>query len=221
MPQGFPRVTNVRAKRLVLTRGEIVFWESAYVIAVVIGMFALVAGSQVKLNLLLVLLLSMAPWTIVWVARKLWKPPPVARDDDVDTRPDPYGSSDPAVDDLHQSQGSQVWYAFAIGAVLSLLATFVYQGDFEDRDGLVQASVIPVLLVVGGVVVLQWAMRRPLLNVRIRPLFCFLGGLVVLTLGVILYLYQEVFSPEGRILAGVLVGCGLGACLAMWLRNVR
>lgn len=109
-------------KRSVLTRGETMFWESAYVIAVVIGMFALVAGSQVKLNLPLVLLLSMAPWTIVWVARKLWKPRPVPRDDD-GTRPDPYKASDPAVDDVYQSRGSQVWYAFAVGAVLALVAT--------------------------------------------------------------------------------------------------
>lgn len=208
-------------KRSVLTRGETVFWESAYVIAVVIGMFALVAGSQVKLNLLLVLLLSMAPWTIVWVARKLWKPRPVPRDDDVDTRPDAYKASDPAVDEMHPSQGSQVWYAFAIGAVLALVATFVFRGDFEDGDGLVQASAIPGLLVVGGVVVLQWAMRRPLLNVQIRPLFCFLGGLAALTLGVILYLYQEVFSAEGRVIASALVGGGLGVSFAMWLRNAR
>lgn len=64
-------------------------------------------------------------------------------------------------------------------------------------------------------------MRRPLLNVQIRPLFSFLGGLVVLTLGVVLYLYKEVFSPEGQTLAGVLVGFGLSVCFLMWLRNVR
>jgi hypothetical protein len=207
-------------KRSVLTRGEIMFWESAYVIAVVIGMLALVAGSQVKLSLLLVLLLSMAPWTIVWVARTLWKPRPVPRDNDVDTRPDPYGSSDPAVDEMYQFQGSQVWYAFAVGAVLALVATFVYRGDFAEGDGFVQASAIPGLLVVGGVVVVQWAMRRPLLNVRIRPLFCFLGALVLLTLGVILYLYQEVLLPEGQIFASFLVGFGLSVCFLMWLRNV-
>jgi hypothetical protein len=43
----------------------------------------------------------------------------------------------------------------------------------------------------------------------------------VLTLGVMLYLYQEVFSPEGRILAATLVGFGLSVCFLMWLRNVR
>jgi len=124
------------------------------------------------------------------------------------------------VDETYQSKGAHIWYAFAVAAVLGLVASFVYRGHFEDQDRLAQFSVMPGLLV-GGVVVVRWTMRRPLLNVQVRPLFCYLGGFVVLTLGVILYWYKEVFSPEGQILAGVLVGCGLGASLAMWLRNVR
>lgn len=198
------------------------FWEGAYVIAVVIGMFALVAGSQVRpeLNPLLVLLLSVVPGAIVWIARKLWKPRPVARGDDVDATPDRYESSDSVVDETYQSKGPHIWYAFAVAVVLGLVATIVYRGNFEDQERLAQFSVMPGLLV-GGVVVVRWAMRRPLLNVQVRPLFSFLGGLVVLTLGVILYLYQEVFSPEGQIFASVLVGGGLGACFVVWLRNVR
>lgn len=209
-------------KRSVLTRGETMFWESAYVIAVVIGMFALVAGSQVRpqLNPLLVLLPSVVPGAIVWIAEKLWKPRPGARGDDVYATPDRYKSSDPAVDETYQSKGPHIWYAFAVAAVLGLVASFVYRGHLEDQDRLAQFSVTPGL-VIGGVVVVQWAMRRPLLNVRIRPLFCFLGALVVLTLGVILYLYQEIFLPEGQIFASVLVGFGLSVCFLMWLRNLR
>lgn len=124
------------------------------------------------------------------------------------------------VDETYQSKGPYIWYAFAVAVVLGLVATIVYRGNFEDQDRLAQFSVMPGLLV-GGVVVVRWAMRRPLLNVQVRPLFSFLGGLVVLTLGVILYLYQEVFSPEGQIFASVLVGGGLGACFVVWLRNVR
>ncbi|MBN9364856.1 MULTISPECIES: hypothetical protein [unclassified Devosia] len=95
-------------ERAVLTRGETMFWESAYVIAVVIGMFALVAGSQVKLNPLLVLLIGVTPWTVVRVARKHWRPPPVARRVDVDTRPDRYKSSDLMVDMMRQSDGPHI-----------------------------------------------------------------------------------------------------------------
>lgn len=209
-------------KHAVLTRGEAMFWESAYVIAVVIGMFALVAGSQIRpeLNPLLVLLPSVVPGAIVWIAGKLWKPRPVARGDDVDATPDRYKSSDPVMDETYQSKGPHIWYAFAVAAVLGLVASFVYRGHFEDQDRLAQFSVMPGLLV-GGVVVVRWAMRRPLLNVQVRPLFSFLGGLVVLTLGVILYLYQEAFSPEGQILASVLVGFGLSVSFLMWLRNVK
>ncbi len=124
------------------------------------------------------------------------------------------------MDETYQSKGPHIWYAFAVAVVLGLVATIVYRGNFEDQERLAQFSVMPGLLV-GGVVVVRWAMRRPLLNVQVRPLFSFLGGLVVLTLGVILYLYQEVFSPEGQIFASVLVGGGLGACFVVWLRNVR
>lgn len=203
-----------------LTRGETMFWENAHVIAVLIGMLALLVGSQVKpeLNLLLVLLLGLVPGAIVWVARTLWKPRPVALSDDADATSDK--SSAPVVDEMHQSKVLYVWYVFAVGAALGLVATFVYRGDFEVQERLARASVIPGLFVVGSAVVAQWALRRPLLNVPIRPLFGFLGALVVLTLGVILYLLPEVFSPEGRALAGALLGCGLGVCFAVWLRNV-
>ena len=72
-------------KRSVLTRGETMFWESAYVIAVVIGMFALVAGSQVRpeLNPLLVLLPSLVPGAIVWIMI----PVPPDRGDETSTAP--------------------------------------------------------------------------------------------------------------------------------------
>jgi 4-amino-4-deoxy-L-arabinose transferase-like glycosyltransferase len=198
------------------------FWENAHVIAVLIGMLALLVGSQVKpeLNPLLVLLLGLVPGTIVWVARTLWKPRPVARSDDVDATLDRYKSSAPVVDEMYQSKVLHVWYVFAVAAALGLVATFVYRGVFEIQERLARASVIPGLFVVGSAVVAEWALRRPLLNVPIRPLFGFLGALVVLTLGVILYLLPEVFSPEGRALAGALLGCGLGVCFAVWLRNV-
>ncbi|WP_156342827.1 hypothetical protein [Devosia sp. A16] len=208
-------------KRSVLTRGETMFWESAYVIAVLVGVFASTTASQVKLNPLLVLLFGVAPWTVVWVARKLWRPPPVARDEDVDTRPDRYKSSDPLMDMMRQSEGPHISYIFAAAAALALVATFVYRGDFEDQDGLAQVSAMLGFFVGNQVVMAQWAMRRPLLYIPNRPLFGFLGLLVVLALGVTLYAFRDVFSSEGRVIAGALVGGGLGVSLATWLRNVR
>lgn len=208
-------------KRSVLTRGETMFWESAYTITVLVGIFASVTGSQAKLNPLLVLLVGVAPWIVVWVARKLWKPRPVPRDDDVDTRPDRYESSDLIVDMTYQSGGPHFSYIFAAAAALALVATFVYRGDFEDQDGLAQVSAMLGFFVGNQVVMAQWAMRRPLLYVPNRPLFGFLGVLVVLTLGVALYSFRAIFSSEGRVIAGALVGGGLGVSFAMWLRNVR
>jgi hypothetical protein len=102
-----------------------------------------------------------------------------------------------------------------------LVATFIYRGDFEDQDGLAQVSAMLGFFVGGQVVMAQWAMRRPLLYIPNRPLFGFLGVLVALALGVTLYAFRGVFSSEGRVIAGALVGGGLGVSLAVWLRNVR
>ncbi len=127
-----------KRKRPVLTRGETMFWENAHVIAVLIGMLALLVGSQVKpeLNLLLVLLLGLVPGAIVWVARTLWKPRPVALSHDAHATSDRYKSSALVVDEIHQSKVLYVWYVFAVGAALGLVATFVYRGDFEVQERL-------------------------------------------------------------------------------------